>query len=55
MNEQLRREEAIFDGALSLAPEERGAFLEENCKGEPALRRRIEARLSSHDKTRAVR
>jgi serine/threonine protein kinase/WD40 repeat protein len=54
MNEQRRQEEAIFEGALSLAPKDRGAFLEKYCKGDPELRRRIEALLSSHDKTSRV-
>src|SRR5215831_13106615 len=51
MNDQLRREEAIFDEALSLPIENRGAFLEKSCNGDVDLRRRIEALLNSHDNT----
>jgi serine/threonine protein kinase/tetratricopeptide (TPR) repeat protein len=54
MNDQLRREEAIFDGALSLPTESRGPFLEKSCNGDLNLRRRIEALLNSHDNTSGV-
>jgi serine/threonine protein kinase len=45
-----RQEEAIFDAAVALPPEERSAFLDRACNGEVSLRRRIEVLLQSHGK-----
>ena len=39
MNDQLRREGAIFDEVLSLSPEEQGAYLDRSCGADLALRR----------------
>ena len=46
-NEQ-RREEAVFDAALSLPAEERAAYLDKACSGDASLRQRIEVLLLSH-------
>jgi len=37
----------IFQSAVSLAPEKRLALLNEKCKGDPELRRKVEALLDS--------
>src|SRR6266849_5239057 len=42
-------EEAIFDAALALAPEQRGAYLTQACGKDAQLRGRIELLLRSHD------
>jgi serine/threonine protein kinase len=43
------RVKAVFDQALRIeAPGERAAFLEKECAGEPAVRRRVEALLRVH-------
>ena len=44
------REEALLAWALEKPPEKREAFLEGACFGDPDLRRRIESRLSAHEK-----
>jgi hypothetical protein len=45
-------EEAVFLAALDRnTPEERAAFLDGACAGNPQLRRRIEALLQSHEQT----
>src|SRR5262245_50509232 len=44
-------ERAIFTEALDKAtPEERAAFLDRACAGDPALRARVEALLRTHDR-----
>ena len=45
--ERLQRSDEILQGALELAPEERGAFLDEACAGDPALRQKIESLLAA--------
>ncbi len=47
MNDQLNREETIFEAAMGLAPEQRAAYLKEACGGDPALHRRIEILLQA--------
>ena len=44
-----RREEAIFDAALALPPEQRPAYLDQACGQDAQLRQRIELLLRSHD------
>lgn len=45
------REEARFALALEKPAEKRAAFLDTICDGDPALRRRLEALLASHDQS----
>ncbi len=47
-------EESVFAGALSLCPEERGAFLAQACAGRPELRAAVEALLVAHEKPHNV-
>src|SRR5262245_3224991 len=54
MNDQLRREGAIFDEVLSLPPKERRAYLDRSRGADLALRQRIEALLASHDNTHGI-
>jgi serine/threonine protein kinase/Tol biopolymer transport system component len=42
--------ERLFGEALDLRPEERGAFLDRECDGQPALRGRVEALLKENDR-----
>ncbi len=44
----------LFREALSLAAEERGAFLERACAGRPELRAAVEALLEAHEKSATV-
>ena len=39
MPETADRTESLFAAAVALPPEERGAYLERECSGDPALRR----------------
>jgi serine/threonine protein kinase/tetratricopeptide (TPR) repeat protein len=50
MNEPHPREEAIFDGALQLAPEQREAYLQAACDGDIALRERIRDLIRFHER-----
>jgi serine/threonine protein kinase len=51
MNESANRTESVFAAAVEFAaPEERAAFLEQACAGDPALRERIDALLRAHDR-----
>ena len=43
------REAALFAAALEKSAAERAAFLDRECQGEPALRRRLEALLGAHE------
>jgi len=43
------RVKELFNEAMKLAPEARGAFLEAACSGDAALRAEIEALLAAHD------
>ncbi len=44
-------EETLFQEALSRPPEERAAFLEQECAGRAELRAAVEALLAAHEKT----
>ncbi len=44
-----RREEAIFNGALALPPEQRAAYIEQACSGDAELCRRIALLLKSNE------
>ena len=48
MNESLRRQESVFSQALALPAEERAAFLDQACAGDPALRQQVEELLHAH-------
>ena len=43
---------AVFDSALEIDPENRAAFLERECEGDPDLRREIERLLGEFEQTR---
>ena len=45
-----RSEAAIFDAILGLPPEQHAAYLDQACRGDGALRRRLEKLLRSHKK-----
>lgn len=42
-------EEAIFDAASHLPPDQRDAYLRQACAADPALRQRVQALLRAHD------
>src|SRR5258707_3616152 len=48
MTEQPNREVAVLNAALELRPAERGAYLDQACAGDAALRQQVEALLLSH-------
>ena len=48
MNEPQKPVGAIFDAAIELPPERRGAYLQEACAGDDPLRRRVAALLRAH-------
>ena len=45
----MSRDDEIFADAIELPAAERAAFLDQACRGDPALRARIESLLSGHD------
>jgi serine/threonine protein kinase len=49
MNEPPKPEVAIFAAALELPADQRGAYLDQACAGDAALRRQVEALLRVHD------
>ena len=49
MNEPPNPEIAIFAAALELPADQRGAYLDQACAGNGALRRQVEALLRVHD------
>ena len=49
MNEPPNPEVAIFAAALELPADQRGAYLDQACAGDAALRRQVEALLRVHD------
>ena len=42
-------EETIFEAALGMRPEARGAYLDQTCKDNPGLRQRLEVLLQAHE------
>jgi serine/threonine protein kinase/Flp pilus assembly protein TadD len=54
MNEPGQREEAIFEAALALLPEQRAAYLANACGEDPGLRQRVEALLAAHAQTTGI-
>jgi serine/threonine protein kinase/tetratricopeptide (TPR) repeat protein len=44
------RTESLFAAAVALPPDERGAYLQRECPGDPALRDRVLALLRAHDR-----
>ena len=52
MNPSDLPDETLFEGALKCrTPQERGAYLDEVCDGQPELRQRLEALLAAHDRS----
>ncbi len=49
MNEPSNRDEAIFDAASQLPPDQRGEYLRQACAGDDDLRRRVEGLLKAHE------
>jgi serine/threonine protein kinase len=49
MNDRNLREEAIFDGALQLPPEQRGGYIKAACDNDAALLERVMALLAAHE------
>lgn len=47
-----RRLRELFEAAQRLAPEEREAFLDEACAGEPEIRREVESLLRTAPRSR---
>ncbi|HXJ72780.1 MAG TPA: serine/threonine protein kinase, partial [Candidatus Dormibacteraeota bacterium] len=46
-----RREEAIFDAALALPPEQRKAYLDRACGDDATLRNHLEVLMRSHERS----
>lgn len=44
-----QREEALFQAAAQVSGEERASFLDSACRGDPALRQRLDVRLAFHE------
>ncbi len=49
MSEPTSREEALFDAASQLPPDQRAEYLRQTCAGDDALWQRVEALLRAHD------
>lgn len=49
MSNQENDIEALFHEALRLPPDERSAFLQESCAGDPEVRKEVESLLAEHD------
>src|SRR5215471_12847949 len=47
--ERLEQIDHLFQSALDLAPEQRGAYLKNACVGDMDLRREVESLLKAHD------
>ena len=50
MNDDVRREVAIFIEAIKLPFQDRSTYLETACSGDENLRRKVEALLEAHDR-----
>ncbi len=50
MPETADRTGSLFAAAVAMTPQERGAYLERECSGDPALRERLLALLKAHDR-----
>ena len=48
--ERYKRAGKVYDAALQLKPESRGAFVETECCGDEELRREVESLLAAHEK-----
>ena len=47
--------EAIFSEALELrSADERAAYLDRACAGDPELRRQVESLIAAHDRVRSI-
>lgn len=51
MNERYQELKEIFQTALELAPDARGAFLDEACQADSALRAEVDELLAAHERT----
>ena len=51
MNPEPQREEALFQAAAQLTGSARAAFLDSACRGDAALRQRLEALLAAHEES----
>ena len=49
MNDEARREVAVFTEAIKIPLRDRAAFLDIECAGNHDLRRKVEALLKAHD------
>jgi serine/threonine protein kinase/tetratricopeptide (TPR) repeat protein len=49
MSQPEQREEAAFEAALQLPADQRGAYLDKTCVGDPELRRRVEGLLGAFE------
>jgi tetratricopeptide (TPR) repeat protein len=54
MNPEPQREEALFQAAVQLTGNARVAFLDSACRGDAALRQRLEALLTAHNQPEGV-
>ena len=50
MNEEARRELAVFTEAITVPIEDRATFLNIACAGDDELRKKVEALLRAHDR-----
>ncbi len=50
MNDDARRDIAVFTEAIKVPLQDRTSFLEKACSGDEDLRRKVEALLSAHDR-----
>jgi hypothetical protein len=50
MNDDARREVAVFTEAIKLPARDRGTFLDIACSGDEDLRRKVQALLNAHER-----
>src|ERR1044072_8337593 len=53
--ERWQRIKELFNAAVELAPETRGAFLDANCAGDPGARAEVGSLVAAHERERAFR